>query len=514
MKIFDHPVWIKTITWIKNIKIAKINIKQMKVFDHPVWIKTITWIKNIKIANTNIKQLTALLLLVFFLTTGMLSSIETATAEETMAAAEISASKVILNGKVAGYVCDPVSAQIIMEEVLREAAQIYRMDVTSSHKLTFEEVSVTPDQLSTKDELESALRKYSDIKVNAIAIYADNNKIGILKSEEEAQQLLEQVKSRYIEDISKLEEAGFQEEVTIVSTPVDYYEVQTVEAIAEEIQKGFETVEEYTIQQGDTLWSISRAFGIKIDDLKEMNPELKENPDKLKLGQILKLSFPKSLLNVVTTELIDYEKSIPYETETKKDDSMYTTQTKVLQKGEEGLKKVEARVYKVNGKETRREVISETVIKEPVNKIVAQGTKKAPSYSSRGSSSSSGGGSGRLAWPIKGTITSRFGTRWGRLHKGIDIANKKGTPIYAAESGKVIFSGWQGGYGNLVQIDHGGGMVTFYAHMSKRAVSVGATVSRGQLIGYVGSTGNSTGPHLHFEVRINDSPKNPLNYLK
>src|SRR5690606_7644327 len=107
-------------------------------------------------------------------------------------------------------------------------------------------------------------------------------------------------------------------------------------------------------------------------------------------------------------------------------------------------------------------------------------------------------GSGKLIWPARGRLTSRYGRRWGRLHKGIDIANSRGTPVYAADSGKVISTGYNGGYGNLVKIDHGGGMVTYYAHLSKIVVSSGSSVSKGQLIGYMGSTGRSTGPHLHF----------------
>jgi murein DD-endopeptidase MepM/ murein hydrolase activator NlpD len=124
-----------------------------------------------------------------------------------------------------------------------------------------------------------------------------------------------------------------------------------------------------------------------------------------------------------------------------------------------------------------------------------------------------GGSPGALAWPASGTLTSGFGPRWGRMHQGIDIAAPTGTSIGAAESGVVIHSGGLGGYGQTVIVDHGGGVVTLYAHMSERLVGNGATVGRGSLIGRVGSTGNSTGPHLHFEVRVNGSARNPMNYL-
>jgi murein DD-endopeptidase MepM/ murein hydrolase activator NlpD len=118
-----------------------------------------------------------------------------------------------------------------------------------------------------------------------------------------------------------------------------------------------------------------------------------------------------------------------------------------------------------------------------------------------------------LIWPLRGTITSGFGMRWGRLHAGIDIADPRGTPIHAAKSGKVVFSGWMGGYGNAIIIDHGGGLATLYGHQSRRAVSVGTMVKQGQTIGYVGSTGHSTGNHLHFETRIGGKAQNPRRFL-
>jgi murein DD-endopeptidase MepM/ murein hydrolase activator NlpD len=118
-----------------------------------------------------------------------------------------------------------------------------------------------------------------------------------------------------------------------------------------------------------------------------------------------------------------------------------------------------------------------------------------------------------LIWPVNGPVTSPFGYRWGRLHAGIDIGVPYGTPIHAAASGTVVLAGWVGGYGNYTCIDHGGGMATCYAHQSSFAVSTGEHVTQGQVIGYVGSTGHSFGPHLHFEVRINGNPVDPLGYL-
>ncbi len=118
-----------------------------------------------------------------------------------------------------------------------------------------------------------------------------------------------------------------------------------------------------------------------------------------------------------------------------------------------------------------------------------------------------------LIWPVSGPITSPFGWRWGRMHTGIDIGVPTGTPIHAAAAGKVIYCGWESGYGNLVVLDNGGNLATAYAHQSAIAVTCGQDVSQGDVIGYVGCTGHCTGPHLHFEVRINGDPVDPLGYL-
>ena len=118
-----------------------------------------------------------------------------------------------------------------------------------------------------------------------------------------------------------------------------------------------------------------------------------------------------------------------------------------------------------------------------------------------------------LVWPVRGPVTSGFGYRWGRMHAGIDIGAGTGVPIRAAKGGEVIFSGTMSGYGNVVIIDHGGGFTTLYAHQSRIAAGDGQSVGQGEVIGYVGSTGRSTGPHLHFETRVNGAARNPRNYL-
>ena len=137
---------------------------------------------------------------------------------------------------------------------------------------------------------------------------------------------------------------------------------------------------------------------------------------------------------------------------------------------------------------------------------------QAASVSSPSSVRSQASSSGYI-WPAHGVLTSSFGWRWGRMHEGIDIAVGNGTPVVASASGTVIVAGWMGGYGNLVVIDHGNGVSTAYGHNTGVTVGVGQSVAQGQLIAYSGNTGHSTGPHIHFEVRINGAPVDPLGYL-
>jgi murein DD-endopeptidase MepM/ murein hydrolase activator NlpD len=116
-------------------------------------------------------------------------------------------------------------------------------------------------------------------------------------------------------------------------------------------------------------------------------------------------------------------------------------------------------------------------------------------------------------WPVEGVVTSGYGPRWGRMHTGIDIGARSGTPIWAAKAGEVIYAGWLGGYGNCVLVDHGDGIATLYGHQSRIASSEGQVLNQGDVLGFVGTTGHSTGNHLHFEIRVDAEPRNPRPYL-
>ena len=164
-----------------------------------------------------------------------------------------------------------------------------------------------------------------------------------------------------------------------------------------------------------------------------------------------------------------------------------------------------------SSRESREEYLAE------VDALAAQSASLAAAIrDSQAGSGSSGTGApsaAGLIWPVEGVVVSGFGMRWGRMHEGIDITASSGTPIRAAAAGAVIHAGWLGGYGNLVVVDHGNGLATAYAHASAILVGVGQQVSQGETVSLVGSTGNSSGPHLHFEVRVNGEAVDPLLYL-
>ncbi|HEY6837060.1 MAG TPA: peptidoglycan DD-metalloendopeptidase family protein [Gaiellaceae bacterium] len=183
--------------------------------------------------------------------------------------------------------------------------------------------------------------------------------------------------------------------------------------------------------------------------------------------------------------------------------------TLFLQKHELASARSSRRESLIQVNESKREFLHEAAGLSAASAALAARIQSSSGYSPPDSTPSAAG----LIWPVSGPVTSPFGMRWGRMHTGIDIGVPYGTSIHAAASGRVVHAGWMDGYGNLVAIDHGRGLSTAYAHQSRIGVSLEETVGQGQVIGYVGCTGHCFGPHLHFEVRINGTPVDPMGYL-
>lgn len=195
---------------------------------------------------------------------------------------------------------------------------------------------------------------------------------------------------------------------------------------------------------------------------------------------------------------------IAHEKITEKDDTLFKGDRKVTQNGQDGAKMVTEYIREKNGQVIGKSVTAEQVLAEPVSEVTVVGTKV---ISSRGT--------GSFSWPtVGGYVSSPMGTRWGRMHRGIDIARPSNYSILAADNGVVVSTGADGSYGNRIIVDHKNGYRTLYAHLSSIDVSPGQTVTAGQKIGVMGSTGRSTGTHLHFEVTQNGTLVNPLSVLK
>lgn len=326
------------------------------------------------------------------------------------------------------------------------------------------------------------------------------------KSEADAGQALEMIKEYYLpkEGAQQIEHIAFAEDVDIQQETTVMNALLTPETAVDVMVKGLNKIIKHTVQNGDTLWAIAKNNNMTVDELKEINTELKS--DFLKLGQELNLVKVEPLLTVVATVQTTVEEKIPYNTTYESDETMWRGTQKVKKPGETGAREVTYRITKQNDTEVNREVIAETVLTEPVAQVVIQGTKTI--MASRGD-----GGTGKLAWPLRGRINSPYGRRASGIHTGIDIDGVVGDPIYSAEAGIVLDVRYQGNYGKCIIIDHGNGLSTLYAHLKDYNVSPGQKVSRGDFIGLVGLTGRTTGSHLHFEVRVNGKHTNPMSYL-
>jgi|GEM_PF-696472 len=424
---------------------------------------------------------------------------------------KVKAYTVSLAGSEIGFVEDQDDVVSILNEIREEYSNIYRVNVVD-FDVAFQETTVPRDRLSPPDELEKLIRKNISVKVEAAVLKINGQALAALRTEDEVEDLLERIKQPYLaaaqEAGNTVEEIDFLEEVAVETAVVDLGEIKSVEQALFDLTMAQEEQSTYTVKAGDDLWTIAKRHQISLEEIQKINPQIK-NFDLIHPGDVLYVKVLQKPINVVTVEIVEYREAIPFKTQTREDGSLYKGQSKTIQNGSAGEKKIKAKVYKQNGLESSKEILSEEVIKEPVPKIVAKGTKEYAKYSKVTPT-----GNGTMIWPTEGIITSQMGSRWGSYHEGIDIGNSSGTPVYAAKSGTVIFADWAGGYGKLVKVDHGGGLVTFYGHLKSWVVKSGQKVKQGQLIGYMGNTGRSTGPHLHFEVRLNGKAVNPLKYLQ
>jgi murein DD-endopeptidase MepM/ murein hydrolase activator NlpD len=304
-----------------------------------------------------------------------------------------------------------------------------------------------------EDDIITNIASLDEVGVVGQAVYSDGENIGTVASEAEADRLLGLVKEQALsgEDPDRFSEIDFTGEVTLSE--------------AKTKRKNIETADEI-------------------------------------VARLAQVSF--AAIGVRTVETVNYEEEFEETPVYSDDEERYEDYELVLTPGAAGLRRVTADLVRVNGEVAECNPTAYEVVRPAVAAHIVRGAKKLPEPI----------GSGMFVRPTKGgSVSSPFGPRWGRRHEGIDI-DIKYAPVYAAGDGKVVYTGNRGdGYGVMVMIDHGDGYSTLYGHLSRSAVEIGDEVYKGQRIATSGNTGRSTGAHLHFEVRVNGTPRNPLDYL-
>lgn len=412
------------------------------------------------------------------------------------------------NGEEMGIVNEETDFDEATKEVQKRIAQVdgsTELEFTPRYSL---KVINNNDEYVNSGQLADKMLSSSDAElIEAFGVYVDDEFIGAVTNKEAIAQELTNMLAN-CDTSGSATVIKFQKQVDYVKGIYLTDSLTKEDDLTKKLQSTRTEDSTYTVAENDTPIVIAQKCNMSLEDLTALNPEL---INSCVTGDILKIKRTVSYMPIEytrvlqTTDYIDYG-SVEVETNT-----IYKGQKAVLTKGVRGEQTNVENVYYVDGMEISREVISSQITKEPVTEEIGVGTYTAKPSSS--SSSTALVGNGQFSWPVNGGyISDTFGSN--RNHKGIDIAAPSGTAIYAAADGVVIYSGWDsGGYGNCIRIDHGNGYVTVYAHNSSMSVSVGQTVTRGEYIGGVGTTGDSTGNHCHFEVRCNGIPYNPANYI-
>ena len=400
-------------------------------------------------------------------------------------------------GVIEDYTVLQNADKIIVNKLVTTGDQSWSLD--SNVKLV---PAKSEEKVSARQLANNILSASDEDIVEATGLYVNGEFIGAVKDATKLNAALAQLKAPY-ENGSDNRVVSFVEPVSVLDGIFFADTVKPDEELANLVGSEVSGAKYYTVVSGDTPWNIAAKNGITYSTLLALNgvTEFKS----LFAGDVLTVGASVPFLQVQYTEKTTRQVEIPYSRKTEKNNSMTLGTTKVSQKGEKGLKEELVESVYIDGVLQKETVIQSTVLKEPVTEITQQGTVWNGTVIQ--------GGNGRLVWPTGGGRVSRGFVGQYPAHNGVDIAGPVGTHIYAADSGVVTKALYTNvGYGIYCIIEHGG-YQTLYGHCSRLLVSVGQQVQQGQLIAYMGSTGNSTGPHLHFEVKRGNTRYNPYNWF-
>lgn len=428
-------------------------------------------------------------------------------------------------GQYVGAISDKKEMEKLLDKKIQESRSQYdnlQLKAGSDLKIVSEQV-FTP---STNDE--TTLQKLNDlieVKAKAFALSVNDEMAVYVKDIETYHEAIKKLKLQFIsaeelailearksvtENIPELQPGEtrivdliLKQEVSGVTVDVAPEKIVSADEAVKLLLNGTLEQKVYKVQAGDVLGSIAGKFNLTSAQLMAINPGLTDN-SVLQIDQELNVTVLKPLINVEVVYEKKIEEIIPHTKQVIETEEMFKGDTKVKQEGADGKREATYLVRQENGVQVGQSLSSEKVLQQPHDHIVLKGTKVIPSR-----------GSGVFAWPAEGGyISSKMGYRWGRKHEGIDIARPSGFNIKAADNGVVEAAGWDGTYGNRIIVNHKNGYKTTYAHLSSISVNVGDVVPQGSILGVMGSTGRSTGTHLHFEVKKNGVTIDPLSVLK
>ena len=407
--------------------------------------------------------------------------------------------EVVANGQVLGIVDSEQKCIEIIDEVNRDLEGYFGEEGKIAPEITSTPILIAKDDYTPDAQVKESVCQLSDKMTEVPVIYANGEPVVAVANMDAAKQLFANFEDFYT---GGKEGVVFSTEtpLEIHSEMVPMYNVKNVDEALNLLNGSEKQANMYAVKAGETLWSISSKYDLTVDELVSLNDGLTEDID---IGDELVVKCYIPVVKVTTTQRAEYSRKIPYEVERRETDTMYQGKVSIAQEGVNGEEYVVADIIKENGQEVRRDILSSDILSEPVTEIKMVGTAPPPT----------GYGSGSFIPPVSGVITSRMGYRRSGYHKGLDIANSYGTPIRACDNGVVIAAGWSGLFGILVKIDHQNGFITYYGHNSSLAVRVGEVVEQGEVIAYMGSTGNSTGNHCHLEMYYNGTLVNPEKYI-
>lgn len=414
--------------------------------------------------------------------------------------------KLTIAGKDAGYLTDTEMIPLAIEEITADLSkkangvEIVVDDKAIAWELT--DLKAKKVTFLTGEQLKELILSANLCNANVWAININGTNVVAASTEADANSILDGVKRHYQTEGSQIVNAAFKENVLVTQAAMSVADIMKPDDAVNLIITGSKEPKVYTVQDGDTLWDIAIANGMSPDELAAANPGFE--PDTLKIGQQLNLFQIKPYVTVQTKEIVATTEKIDFKTVYETTGSLYKGEVKVKTAGVYGTKEVRTELVKENGVVVASAQLDSVVTAEPQDQVALKGTKSIATFT----------GSGTFSSPVgRIEISSAFGSRGGGRHTGVDLRNPKGTPIKAADDGVVTYASYSGSYGNIVKLSHGNGLETWYAHCDTMSVSVGQVVSKGEVIATVGITGRATGYHLHFEVRKNGVPQNPMNYL-